>query len=141
MPYSPLLIKPFREELTSTGFAELLTANDVDEQMKQARTGVTLVAVNSVSDSAAGVARPAARLALQRTSSRPGRLLTVFANQDPEATARLWNYLPGIPPSDPSFALFKDGELVQFISADRIQGRDAEAVAADLEAAFTKAAG
>ena len=138
MPYSPLLVKPMREELTEVGFVEMLTAEDVDKQMEEAKAGVTLVAINAVTGCAAGIARPGVRSALETTSSRPGRLLTVFADQDLDATARLRGYFPDIPPSEPSFALFKDGELVYFIPRHRIEGRDARAVATDLEAAFTE---
>jgi putative YphP/YqiW family bacilliredoxin len=140
MPYSPLLVKPMREELTEVGFVEMLTADDVDKQMEEAKAGVTLVAINAVTGCAAVIARPGVRSALETTSSRPGRLLTVFAGQDLDATARLRGYFLDIPPSEPSFALFKDGELVYFIPRYRIEGRDARAVAADLEAAFTECA-
>ncbi|WP_030269769.1 BrxA/BrxB family bacilliredoxin [Streptomyces sp. NRRL B-24484] len=136
MPYSPLLIKPMKEELTSIGFKELLTADDVDAAMDGADTGVTLVAVNSVSGCAAGMARPGVRLALEGDGKHPDRLFTVFAEQDLEATAKMRGYFPDIPPSDPSFAVFKDGELVYFIPRHRIEGRDARAVAADLTAVF-----
>ncbi|MFJ3975602.1 MULTISPECIES: BrxA/BrxB family bacilliredoxin [unclassified Streptomyces] len=138
MPYSPLLVKPFREELTSIGFVELLTADEVDRAMKDADTGMTLVAINSVTGCAAGMARPGVRLALSGDAKRPDRLLTVFDEQDIEATAQMRSYFPDIPPSHPSFALFKDGELVHFIPRHRIEGRDAESVAADLEAAFNE---
>lgn len=136
MPYSPLLVRPMKEELTSIGFTELLTAEDVDRAMEEARTGVTLVVVNSVSGCAAGTARPGVRLALEGDTKKPGRLLTVFDEQDLEATARFRGYIADIPPSSPSFAVFKDGELVHFVPRHRIEGRDAQAVAADLAAAF-----
>ncbi|WP_331734714.1 BrxA/BrxB family bacilliredoxin [Streptomyces sp. NBC_00887] len=138
MPYSPLLVKPFRDELTSIGFVELLTAEDVDRAMKEAATGMTLVAFNSVQGSAAGVARPGVRLALEGGSKRPDRLLTVFDEQDLEATQQMRSYFPDIPPSHPSFALFKDGELVYFVPRHRIEGRNAQSLATDLEAAFNE---
>ncbi|MEU2900571.1 BrxA/BrxB family bacilliredoxin [Streptomyces sp. NPDC001273] len=138
MPYSPLLVKPMREELTSVGFVELLTAADVDRAMKDVATGVTLVAINSVTGCAAGMARPGVRRALSGDAKRPDRLLTVFDEQDIEATAQMRSYFADIPPSHPSFALFKDGELVHFVPRHRIEGRDAESVAADLEAAFNE---
>ncbi|MFJ3937931.1 BrxA/BrxB family bacilliredoxin [Streptomyces parvus] len=138
MPHSPLLVKPMREELTSIGFVELLTADDVDRAMKDAATGMTLVAINSVTGCAAGMARPGARIALSGDAKRPDRLLTVFDEQDVEATARMRSYFPEIPPSHPSLALFKDGELVYFLPRHRLESRDAESVAADLEAAFNE---
>ncbi|WP_033223069.1 BrxA/BrxB family bacilliredoxin [Kitasatospora phosalacinea] len=138
MPYSPLLIKPFREELTSIGFVELCTADDVDRAMKDATTGTTLVVFNSVAGCAAGTARPGVRLALDGDAKRPDRLLTVFDEQDIEATAKMRSYFPDIPPSHPSIALFKDGELVYFIPRHRIEDRDAESFAADLRSVFNE---
>ncbi|MFI5672163.1 BrxA/BrxB family bacilliredoxin [Streptomyces sp. NPDC051704] len=136
MPYSPLLIKPFREELTSVGFVELHTADDVDRAMKDAATGMTLVVINSVAGCAAGTARPGVRLALEGDTKRPDRLLTVFDEQDIEATAKMRSYFADIPPSHPSIALLKDGELVYFIPRHRIEGRDARSIAADLQSVF-----
>jgi len=139
MPYSPLLVRPMREELTAAGIRELLTAQDVDDFMNE-KEGTALLVVNSVCGCAAGMARPGIRLALQH-DRRPGRLASVFAGQDLEATARARGYLADIPPSSPSIALFKDGELVHFIPRHRIEGRDARAVASDLMAAFDEYCG
>jgi putative YphP/YqiW family bacilliredoxin len=136
VPYSPLLVKPMREELTSVGVQELLTAADVDALMSQ-KSGTTLLVVNSVCGCAAGMARPGVRLALE-SANRPDRVATVFAGQDLEATAKARSYFAEIPPSSPSIALFKDGELVHFVPRHRIEGRDAQALAADLNAAFSE---
>ncbi|PWV48319.1 BrxA/BrxB family bacilliredoxin [Chitinophaga sp. S165] len=135
MPYSPLLIKPFREELTDVSVEELLTSEDVDKALNL--PGTTLVVVNSVCGCAAGVARPAVRRLMQSDSGRkPDRVVSVFAGQDLEATARLRSYIPDIPPSSPSFALFKDRELIFFIPKHRIEGRSSEALTSDLLAVF-----
>jgi putative YphP/YqiW family bacilliredoxin len=134
MPYSPMLVRPMREELANAGFTELTTAAQVDSLIDE-KQGTTLVVVNSVCGCAAGGARPGARLAIQE-SPRPDRLATVFAGQDLEATARMRARFGEIPPSSPSMGLFKDGELVWFLPRHRIEGRDALAVAADLRAAF-----
>ena len=134
MPYSPLTVRPMREELTSVGFQELMSAEDVDDFMGK-KQGTALLVINSVCGCAAGMGRPGVRLAIQ-SAPIPDRLVTVFAGQDIEATARARYYFPEIPPSSPSFALFKDGELVHFVPRHRIEGRDAQAVAADLRAAF-----
>lgn len=136
MPYSPLLVKPMREELTSIGVKELLTAEDVDAFMNE-KDGTAMLIVNSVCGCAAGMARPGVRLALQ-ADRRPDRVATVFAGQDLEATARARGYFSDVPPSSPSIALFKDGELVHFIPRHRIEGRDAHAVADDLKSAFNE---
>lgn len=134
MPYSPLLVNPMREELTGIGFAELQTPQDVDRFMAE-KEGTALVVVNSVCGCAAGMARPGVRLALEG-AVRPDRLGTVFAGQDVEATAKARGFFAAIPPSSPSMALFKDGELVWFLPRHRIEGRTAEDVASDLGAAF-----
>jgi putative YphP/YqiW family bacilliredoxin len=139
VPYSELLVKPMREELTSAGVEELRTAEDVDRFMNE-KAGTALLVVNSVCGCAAGMARPGVRQALAE-GPRPDRVATVFAGQDLEATARARGYFPDIPPSSPSLALFRDGELVQFIPRHRIEGRSKEDVAADLVAGFAQSSG
>ncbi len=134
MPYSPMLVKPMREELTQAGVKELLTAADVDAFMND-KTGTAMLVVNSVCGCAAGMARPGVRLALEH-ERHPDRVVSVFAGQDLEATAKARSYLADIPPSSPSIAFFKDGELVGFIPRHRIEGRDAHGVASDLVALF-----
>jgi putative YphP/YqiW family bacilliredoxin len=134
MPYSPLLVKPMREELTQIGVRELLTSGDVDAFMND-KAGTALLVVNSVCGCAAGMARPGIRIALQH-SRRPDRVATVFAGQDLEATARARAYFPDIPPSSPSMAFLKDGELMFFMPRHRIEGRDAHDVARELAAVF-----
>jgi bacilliredoxin len=136
VPYSPLLVKPMREELTSLGFEELTTAADVDRFMAD-KHGTAMLVVNSVCGCAAGMARPGVRLALEQ-GHRPDRIATVFAGQDVEATARARGYFPDIPPSSPSIAFFKEGELTYFMPRHRIEGRSAEQVAADLAQVFAE---
>lgn len=136
MPYSPLLVKPMREELVAAGFEELMTPADVDRFLDE-KSGTALLVVNSVCGCAAGMARPGVRLALQ-SGPRPDRLGTVFAGQDLDATARARARFGDIPPSSPSMALFKGEELVWFLPRHRIEGRDALDVAADLRAAFAE---
>jgi putative YphP/YqiW family bacilliredoxin len=136
MPYSPLLVRPMREELLAAGFRELVQPSDVDQALGE-KGVTTLLVVNSVCGCAAGMARPGVRLALQE-GPRPDRLVTVFAGQDVEATARARAHFADLPPSSPSMALFKDGALVWFLPRHRIEGRDALDVAADLRAAFAE---
>jgi len=136
MPYSPLLVKPMREELVAAGFEELMTPAEVDRFLDE-KSGTALLVVNSVCGCAAGMARPGVRLALQ-SGPRPDRLGTVFAGQDLDATARARARFGDIPPSSPSMALFKGEELVWFLPRHRIEGRDALDVAADLRAAFAE---
>ncbi len=136
MPYSELLVRPMREELTSAGVKELRTPEDVDSFMNE-KSGTAMLVVNSVCGCAAGMARPGVRLALQG-ERRPDRVASVFAGQDLEATAKARAYIADIPPSSPSIAFFKDGELVYFIPRHRIEGRDANAVAGDLAQVFAE---
>jgi len=134
--YSPLMVNPMKQELTAVGFEELTTPEDVDAFMGE-KSGSAILVINSVCGCAAGQARPGVRLALEG-EVRPDKLATVFAGQDIEATKQARSYFPDIPPSSPSMALFKDGELVYFIPRHRIESRSAEDVAADLSAAFER---
>jgi len=136
MPYSPLLVRPMREELTSIGVQELLTADQVDQWMNE-KNGTALLVINSVCGCAAGMARPGIRMALE-SGAKPDRVATVFAGQDLEATARARAHFADIPPSSPSMAFFKDGELVYFLPRHRIEGHSADQVAADLSAAISE---
>ena len=127
-----------REELTRLGVAELHDAAAVDAAMQEAEEGTTLVVVNSVCGCAAAMARPAVALAM-RHAVQPDRYVTVFAGQDLEATAHLRaTYLHGIPPSSPFMALFKDGDPVYVVERRHIEGRSANAIAADLVRAYDK---
>lgn len=124
-----------REELTELGIEELITPDDVDKAMGKAEKGTTLLVINSVCGCAAGNARPAVRVALNN-DNKPDNLFTVFAGQDKEATAQARSYFSDFPPSSPSFAFFKDGEIKAMIPRHRIEGRTAQEVAADLVMVF-----
>jgi len=140
LPYSPLLVKPMREELVAAGVRELMTPEDVDAFMEEAGKGTSMLVVNSVCGCAAGMARPGVRLALQHAKV-PDRSVSVFAGQDVEATQKARSYIPDIPPSSPSIAVFKDGELVYFLPRHRIENRRAEDVAEDLVQVFDEHVG
>src|SRR5690606_16470238 len=129
-----LFFRPMRQELLQYGFQELRTPEEVDEAMGDL-SGTTLVVVNSMCGCAGGIARPAVGMALQH-GRRPDRLLTVFASQDREATARMRGYFPEYPPSSPSMVLLKDGQVVMMLERGDIESRDAEAVRQDLVRAF-----
>ena len=136
MPYPALMIKPFREELTSAGFEELMTPEDVESFLGK-KDDTALLVINSVCGCAAGMARPGVRLALHNANDKaPNRLGTVFAGQEVEATAAARGHFPEVPPSSPSMALIKGGELVWFLPRHRIEGRTMEDVASDLQTAF-----
>jgi putative YphP/YqiW family bacilliredoxin len=138
MPYPEMLLRPMREELTRLGVEELKSAEEVDQTFAQ--PGTTLVVVNSVCGCAARNARPAVAMALSH-DTRPDRATTVFAGQDVEATNQARSHFHGYPPSSPSFALLKDGEVVYFMERHQIEGRDADQIAEDLVAAFERFCG
>ena len=131
--YDENLVKPMREELTKLGVKELRTAADVEATLSQ--PGTTLVVVNSVCGCAAGACRPAVTLAL-KNKKLPQHLTTVFAGQDKEATAAARSFFSEFPPSSPSIALLKDGEVVKMIERRQIEGRSAEQIAQDLVSGF-----
>ncbi|MDX1531784.1 MAG: BrxA/BrxB family bacilliredoxin [Rhodothermales bacterium] len=140
MPYPEPLVQPMRQELTRLGVEELKDADAVDRAMAEAEEGTALVVINSVCGCAAANARPAVALAKQ-APAQPDRAFTVFAGQDLEATARMREYLAGIPPSSPFMALLKDGDPVFVLERRHIEGRSASAIAADLTGAYEKFCG
>ena len=133
--YPAELVKPMREDLTNVGFEELHTTEAVDAAL--AKEGTTLVVVNSVCGCAAANARPGARMSLQN-AKRPNNLVTVFAGVDKEATDKAREYMIPFPPSSPSMALFKDGELVHMLERHHIEGRPAELIAENLMDAYNE---
>lgn len=134
MPYSEILIKPMREDLTRLGVEELRTVEAVDEAVKNSE-GTLMLVVNSVCGCAAGKARPGVALALQN-ETKPDKVATVFAGADIEATERARSYFTGYGPSSPSIALLKDGKLVYMLERYQIEGRDAQQIAGELTRAF-----
>ena len=139
MPYPDFFVAPMRQELTRLGVEELRTADAVDAAVKNS-SGTLMIVVNSVCGCAAGKARPGVALAL-RHAVKPDRLASVFAGFDDEATRRARSYFTGFPPSSPSIALFRNGELVYMLERMNIENRDAYAIAGDLTAAFDRFCG
>lgn len=133
--YPPHLVAPMKAELVDAGFQDLTTVEEVDNFMKDSK-GTSLVVFNSVCGCAAGAARPGVRAAVLRSEIKPDNLATVFAGADLEAVARMREYTLPYPPSSPSVALFKDGELVHFVERHHIEGRSAEMIAQHLQMAF-----
>ena len=134
MPYPEMMVAPMRDDLVRAGFAEMRTPEDVDSVLGTEKRP-TLVVVNSICGCAAAMMRPAVYMSLQG-EKKPEVLTTVFAGQDLEATDRTRDYIVGFPPSSPSIALFKDGELAYFMERHQIEGRLPEDIAADLRAAY-----
>lgn len=132
--YPEEICTPMRLDLTKAGFQEMRNAEEVDAVLSE-KSGSVLVMINSVCGCAAGNARPAVKMAAKH-SKTPSKLTTVFAGQDKEAVAKVRDYCLPYPPSSPSIALFKGGELVHFIERHHIEGRPAEMIAENLMQAF-----
>ena len=131
--YPEQIVKPMKAELTSVGFEDLITPDQVDTAVST--KGTVLVVVNSVCGCAAGAARPGVKLSIHN-AKKPGKLTTVFAGFDTEAVAQARKHMLPYPPSSPSIGLFKDGKLVHFIERHHIEGRSAEMIAENLKMAF-----
>lgn len=136
--YMKQMVLPMRQELSQEGFQELQTAEEV-EQFMESVEGTTLVVVNSVCGCAAGLARPAATQAVSESENKPDHLVTVFAGQDKEATAKMREYFVGIEPSSPSMALMKGKEVIHFIPRHDIEGQPMEVIKENLLSAFNQA--
>jgi putative YphP/YqiW family bacilliredoxin len=132
--YPQEIVTPMKEELTENGFSELLTSAQVDQQL--AKEGTTLIMINSVCGCSAGSARPGVLMAVANAKNKPDYLTTSFAGFDIEAVQKLREHLRPFPPSSPSIALFKNGQLVHFIERHQIEGRPAQMIAHNLIGAF-----
>lgn len=139
MPYPEFFVEPMRQELTALGVKELRTRGEVDAAVS-GTPGTLMIVVNSVCGCAAGRARPAIALALGH-QVRPDLVASVFAGFDVDATDRARGYFTGYPPSSPSIALLRNGTLVYMLERRQIEGRDADAIAADLTRAFDRFCG
>ena len=131
--YPPELVAPMKQDLTQVGFAELISAEDVDNALKT--EGTTLVVLNSVCGCVAGSMRPGVKLALNN-AKLPNHLTTAFAGVDRDAVDRARKYMLPYPPSSPAIGIFKDGRLMHMIERHHIEGRSAEMIAEHLKAAF-----
>ena len=131
--YPEAIVTPMKADLTSAGFEELLTPADVEKAVSS--EGTVLVVVNSVCGCAAGAARPGVKQSLQNTK-KPAHLTTVFAGFDIDAVTQARKHFQPYPPSSPSIALFKNGELVHFVERHNIEGRNAAAISEHLKAVY-----
>jgi len=132
--YPDQIVLPMKADLVSAGFEDLTSPEAVENALQT--PGTHLVVVNSVCGCAAGAARPGVKLALKQSTKKPSKLSTVFAGFDKEAVAQARQHFMPYPPSSPAIALFKDGQLVHFVERHHIEGRSAEMIASNLEAAF-----
>ncbi len=135
MPYSELMVAPMRQDLIRIGFKEMRTPEDVEGLLES--SGTVLVAVNSVCGCSAGAMRPGVALALDHPR-KPELLATVFAGQELDATEKAREYFVGYPPSSPSVALMKDGEIVYMMERHQIEGHTPHEIAEELKAAFDR---
>jgi putative YphP/YqiW family bacilliredoxin len=133
--YPEELVAPMRTELTQVGFEEFKTPEQVETHLKEHK-GTSLIVINSVCGCAAGTARPGVAMALHNSPKKPNHLATVFAGVDIDATKKAREFTLPYPPSSPSIALFKDGELVHFVERHHIEGRPAEMIANHLIQVF-----
>jgi len=134
--YPEEIVIPMKEELTEHGFSELLSPDEVEQQL--GKEGTTLVMINSVCGCSAGSARPAVLMATSNTGKKPDYLTTTFAGFDIDAVKTLRTHLMPYPPSSPAIALFKNGQLVHFIERHQIEGRPAQVIANHLVQVFEK---
>lgn len=134
--YPAEIVLPMKAELVDGGFDELLTSNEVTSTL--AKTGTTLVVINSVCGCAAGSCRPGVLMAVQNATNLPDRLTTTFAGFDVEAINQVRKHLLPYPPSSPAIALFKDGELVSIVERHQIEGRPAQVIAQHLISVFNE---
>ncbi|MGF7048483.1 putative YphP/YqiW family bacilliredoxin [Paenibacillus sp. DS2015] len=134
--YMKDMVQPMRDELTNLGIQELTTPEEVENSLPNSK-GTALVVINSVCGCAAGQCRPGVAMALNNAIV-PDHLYTVFAGQDKEATAKAREYFAPYPPSSPSIALMKDGQLVHFIERHQVEDRSAQDIADELSEAFNR---
>jgi putative YphP/YqiW family bacilliredoxin len=132
--YPAEIVIPMKEELTENGFSELLTAEEVEKTLTD--KGTALVVINSVCGCSAGTARPGVLMAVTASEKKPTHLTTSFAGFDVDAVKKIREHLLPYPPSSPSIALFKDGQLVHFVERHMIEGRSAQMIAENLVGAF-----
>lgn len=128
------MVAPIREDLTSAGFEQLMTPEEVEQAVKT--NGTVLLAVNSVCGCAASKARPALKMAVAAADKKPSKLVTVFAGMEQDAVAKAREHMLPYPPSSPSIALFKDGELVHMIERYHIEGNELHRIVDNLKGAF-----
>lgn len=135
--YPEHLVYPMRMDIVEGGFTELKSADEVEQFMEgEGAEGTTLLFINSVCGCSARTARPGAKYSVMASEFKPDHLATVFAGVDIAATAKAREYTLPYPPSSPSIALFKDGELVHFVERHHIEGRSAEMIAQHLVMVF-----
>jgi putative YphP/YqiW family bacilliredoxin len=131
--YPEAIVNPMKAELTSAGFKEITSPDEVDKIIQS--EGTVLMVVNSVCGCAAGACRPGVKKSLEH-SKKPSQLTTVFAGFDVDAVNQARKHFAPYPPSSPAIALFKNGELVHFVERHNIEGHNANAISEHLKAVY-----
>jgi len=132
--YPEEIVLPMKAELVDNGFDDLTTAAEVETVINN--QGTTLVVINSVCGCAAGACRPGVLMAVANATSKPTKIITTCARFDIEAVNKVRQMHLPYPPSSPAIALFKDGQLVNFIERHQIEGRPAQVIAQHLITVF-----
>jgi Protein of unknown function (DUF1094). len=137
--YPQQVVQPFRDELTAVNFKELLTPADVEAALNRQDDKIILVVLNSVCGCAARSARPGAIISLLN-GVVPDENVTLFAGMEKEAVDFFrGKYLPGITPSSPNIALFKNGKLIHLLQRYQVEGKDAMGIANELNKVYDAA--
>ena len=71
-------------------------------------------------------------------NKKPNHLVTVFAGVDKDAVDAARQHMFPFPPSSPSMALFKDGELVHMLERHHMEGRPSELSEENLKDAYAE---
>ena len=132
--YPEEIVIPMKAELVDNGFEDLTTAAEVENAINH--QGTTLVVINSVCGCAAGACRPGVLMAVANATNKPTRVTTTFAGFDMEAVNKVRSLHLPYPPSSPAIALFKNGQLVNFVERHQIEGRPAQVIAQHLISVF-----
>ena len=132
--YPPEIVNPMKSELTSKGFVQLNSDDDIESLVKK---GTTLIVINSICGCAAANARPGVIKSLEN-DKKPDKLFTSFAGVDKVATNNARELMFPFPPSSPCMAIFKDGEIVHMLERHHIEGRNADIISENLKEAYNE---
>ena len=132
--YPPEIVNPMKSELTSKGFVQLNSDDNIENLVKQ---GTSLIVINSICGCAAANARPGVLKSLEN-GKKPDQLFTSFAGVDKDATNKARELMFPFPPSSPCMAIFKDGEIVHMLERHHIEGRNAEIISENLKEAYNE---
>ena len=125
---------PMAAQLNEQGIESLTSPSEVKDKI-DGMEGTAVLIVNSVCGCAASNARPGIIESLSG-DIKPDAAYTVFAGVDGEATNVAREYMLPYPPSSPSIALFKGGQLVHMLERHHIEGATAQMISDNLKQAY-----